>query len=301
LTPARKNNTVTDEWATRADAALLAAEGYGAFAGGDTATALDDTEKALKTAPGLLPAALLAARIHQDAGRSDRAARALESAFAATPDINIVEAYNDLFGVLEPAKKAVKFERLAARNPGARAAQVARAHAHIENGKNEEAVSILEKLIATSADAIVCAVMAEAVDRAYGAEAARVWLERAATSAGKPALDFDAMAALDRDGWAGLVREYAANERLTPPRLEAVSAGMPLDEIKLLSKPPAPPEPDVDEPEVADVNDTPLADDAKVAAPEAATERTTAPTELTHDASPRDVAAEARAEPRNTT
>ncbi|MEO1015422.1 MAG: heme biosynthesis HemY N-terminal domain-containing protein [Pseudomonadota bacterium] len=243
LGPAIKNKTIDAEKARRAEAALLAASAHSAEASGDVATALEEAELALRSAPGLAPAAALAARLHHRAGRTQRGVKILEQAFAAQSHGSLVAALLEILEDSAPNKAAEALRKLAARNPSAREASLARARAFILVGEHAAAIDALEPLLEVSASARDCALMAEAVGGAHGEPAARPWLERAAGAVRDPTPGADGHFRFTREGWAQLIRSYMDEEALAPAPLEGPPIGLAADEIRLLAAPPIAPSP----------------------------------------------------------
>ena len=237
LATALKNKVVDAVRARRGEAALLAAAAYAAEQAGDNATALDEAEHALKAAPGFAPAAALAARIHLNGNREHRALKALEHAFAASPDKALIAAYLNLFADKDDATKAQRLRAMADRHSDAPAAMFARAQAHLLVGEKKEAIAAMEPLLAESAPSQDCSFMARAVGAAFGEAAARPWLERAARAQRNPDPGADGVYTLTRAGWAILIREFMEHNRLYAPPLEGQPLGLPAEEIKLLAAP----------------------------------------------------------------
>jgi|GEM_PF-1477236 len=231
LSVAIKNKIIDADQARRGEAALLTADAYAASLTGESSQALDEVEAALKIAPGFAPAATLAA------GKRQRAAKILEQAFAEEPHPALTKAHRDLFVDTEPAKRAEQLKKIADRKPTARDAKLNFARRHILLEKYEDAIAVLEPLLMEKATSREYAAMAEAVAGAHGAEAAKQWLESAATAPRDPGLGADGSFNLTRDGWARLVREYMDHGRLAPLPLEDAPRGLSLDELKLLAPP----------------------------------------------------------------
>lgn len=236
-----KNGAVAPDKARRAEAALLAANAYAAAATGDIGVALDEAERAAKLAPALAPAAVLAARLHAEAGRRARAAKLLEAAFAEAPHPALVEAHERLYRQETDDRRAERLRRIAARRPTARAAKRAEARAALILGEHKEAISILEPLLLETASPADFALMAEAAAAGKsGAEAdaaARPWLLRAAAARRDPTPGADGEFHFTREGWARLVKEFMEHGRLAPPPLEEAPPGLSEDDRLLLAAP----------------------------------------------------------------
>ncbi|MEO0878166.1 MAG: heme biosynthesis HemY N-terminal domain-containing protein [Pseudomonadota bacterium] len=238
LSIAQKNKVIGADKATRAEVALLAADADAALASGDGATALDEAEAALKLKPGFAPAAVIAARRHNEAGKPGRASKILEQAFSADPHPTLVKAHDDLYAEQPLEKRAARMKTLADRRPTAREAKLIYARRHTMLGDYGDAIALLEPLLMEQATAREAAAMAEAVAGEHGADAAKIWLEKAAAAPRDPSPGADGEFHFTREGWARLIREYMEHERLAPPPLENAPRGLSLDELKQLAPPP---------------------------------------------------------------
>lgn len=245
LKAAARHKLVDADKAKRGEAALLAADAFAALSSGDRDHALKEAEAALRLAPSFAPAAVLAARLHGEAGRRGRGAKLLEQAFAGEPHPALIRAHNALYQDEPADKRAEQMQRIAARQPEAREAKLENARRHILLGEFADARSLLEPLLEEAAFAEECTMMAEAIagERAglegkpESARAARLWLERAAKAPRNPAPGADGEFHFTRDGWARLTREYMEHGRLAPPPLEAVPCGVSAEELKRLTAP----------------------------------------------------------------
>lgn len=245
LSTAQKNKIIDVAAARRAEAALLTADAFTASASDDAKTALSECEQALKLAPSLAPAAVLAARLYHHGNQKSKAAKVLETAFTDEPHIAIVGAYFNLYADEKEQKRAEKMQRLADRHPSARAAKIALARRALLLDDAQGAIDILEPLLSEQATARECTLMADAVTAVYGADHATPWLERAAAAPRDPTPGADGSFAFTRNGWARLIKEYMDFGRLAPPPLEDAPIGLPAEELRLLLTPPPPAEPDV--------------------------------------------------------
>lgn len=239
LTQAKRNNIVPADKADRAHAALLTADAYAAAATSEPRLALSETETALKLAPGLAPAALLAARLYVDDGKKNKAAKVIEHAFAADAHPALVKFYDALYKDEETSKRADRLRKLAAKNPTAHEAALLEARAHNLLEEWQKAAEALEPAVAGAPGPAAFSLMAAAAAGLHGDEAARPWLERAANAPRDPRPGAEGEFHITREGWARLVREYMDHARLSPPPLEEVGQGaMSVDEVRLLMAPP---------------------------------------------------------------
>lgn len=239
---ARRNGVAPQDKADRASAALLTADAYAAATSGERKLALNETEAALKLAPGFAPAALLAARLYAEDGRTGKAAKTIEASFAADAHPALVKFYDGLYKDEENEKRAERLRKLAAKNSDSREAALLEARAHNLMEEWAAAVDKLKPLFAqTALGPTAFSLMAAATAGLYGDEAARPWLERAASAPRDPRPGADGEFLFTREGWARLVREYMDHGRLSPPPLEETAPAMSAEEVRLLTAPP--PEP----------------------------------------------------------
>ena len=236
---ARRNNVISADKADRAIAALLTADAYAAALTQDHKTALSEAQSALKLAPGFAPAALLAVRLLADAGKKGKAAKVVEAALTAAPHPALIKAFDVLYADDEPDSRADKLQKLSEKNTASREAALLKTRAEILKGEWEKAIALLEPLLMKAPMAAEFTLMADALAGQHGADAARPWLERAANAPRDPRPGADGEFHFTREGWAQLVREFMAHERLAPAPLEKIEFGMSSDEIKLLIAPPA--------------------------------------------------------------
>jgi HemY protein len=242
ISMAAKNGLMPADRARRAEAALLTANAYAAAISGDTKLSIDEAEAAYKLAPGLAPAAVLAARLHAAAGRRSRAAKILEQAFAEAPHPALVKTHAELYAKESAERRAERMKRLADRRPTAREAKLALVRRHLILGEYTQAISALEPLLLETAYAGDYALMAEALaggKRPDEADAvSQAWLRRAALARRDPAPGADGEFHFTREGWARLVREYMEHGRLAPPPIEDAPPGLSQDDMRLLIAPP---------------------------------------------------------------
>ncbi|WP_425410663.1 heme biosynthesis protein HemY [Hyphococcus sp.] len=242
LAQARKNNIVDSDRADRARAALLTADAY-TVRETDTAAALAELEAALKLAPDLSPAALLAAELYAADGKKGKAARTIEAAFTGSAHPALIKFYDRLYKDDEPAKRASRLEKLADRNPTSDEAKLLRARAATLVEDWRGAMDMLSPMVSRTGNAAAYALMARAIAGRDGEEAGKPWMEHAAAAQRDPRPGADGEFHLTREGWARLVREYMDYARLSPPPIEEAAAGLSQEEVRLLTAPPAMVEP----------------------------------------------------------
>lgn len=176
----------------RRQALLAFAEATGALEKGGEAAALASAQAALKGAPDLVPAAILAARLLARAGKPDKAARVLEKSWAAGPHPDLAETYGALAANESPAQRVVRMRKLIAANPDHLESRLLGAETALAAGETARARELLKPLTLTGAgggaDRRIFMLMGQ-IARAQGlgeADAQR-WLARAAHAAPNPA------------------------------------------------------------------------------------------------------------------
>ena len=234
----QRNKLIAAEKANRAAAALLTADAYAASLAGDAKLALKEAEAALKLAPGLSPAALFAARAYADEGKTGKAAKIIETAFAVAAHPALIKHYDRLYKDEDASKRADRLRRLAEKNSASWEAALLRARAENLVGDWDKAIETLSPLLSGKPTPAAFSLMAVAVSGRDGADAAQSWLERAAAAPRDPRPGADGEFHFTREGWARLVSEYMNHERLAPPPLEETAALMSADEVRLLLAPP---------------------------------------------------------------
>ncbi|MCS6878267.1 MAG: tetratricopeptide repeat protein [Geminicoccaceae bacterium] len=150
--------------------------------------ALKEERKALRAAPGFVPAAITAARIAHRLGREREARRVLEEAWAVAPHPELARTYADLVPQERPADRLKRFERLRARNPEHLETRLALAELALLAGRLDAARTLLQAAAQGDATARAYRLMAE-LERAAGASASVVqsWLAKAGEAPPDPA------------------------------------------------------------------------------------------------------------------
>lgn len=254
---AQKNKVIDDARANRARGALLTADAY---AESDPATALSEAEAALKLAPDFTPASVLAARISMDEGKTGKAAKLLETGFAASAHPALIKLYDRLYKDETPEKRANKLRKLAEKNPTSDEAALLKARAATLVEDWQGAVDALQAHVTKTANPAAFSLMAKAAAGLKGEAAAQVWYEHAAAAPRDPRPGADGAFHLTREGWARLIREFMDFARLSPPPIEEATEGVPAEEVQLLLAPPPVPE-EPEEPETTpEITEEPLED-----------------------------------------
>ncbi|NWH08746.1 MAG: heme biosynthesis protein HemY, partial [Alphaproteobacteria bacterium] len=165
--------------AKRRRAVLLASEAQERLAGGDQAGALSLSLEALSLAPGLMPAAAMAAKLLAGEGRAWRAADVIEAAWSHAPHPDLAALYAALKpdeGVAARAKRFAGLIDLNPEHPESRLLAAAQAVATKDFGKARAAIA---PLLSPAPTACVCVTMADIEQAESGdAQKAREWMAR---------------------------------------------------------------------------------------------------------------------------
>ncbi len=243
LARAVKAKFLDPEEARRRKALVLLGRALEAERQGD-ARALDHALEAHEAAPGVAPAAALAARLLAARGKGRRAAKVIEQSWARAPHPDLVLAFAALAPEESAEARLRRFSKLAAANPEHPETRVALGRLALAAGEWEEARAQLRPL-AEGADARVMSMLAALEDATGGdAAAVRAWRLRASALAPEPAWSCEACGraapawealcagcgAFDSLRWAPPERAkataLAAPER-TPARSEAAALPRP--------------------------------------------------------------------------
>lgn len=225
LKSGESHNHVAADVAQRRRAVLLTAQSREAEKKGETEKALTLAETAARLSPGFAPATALAARLLTAGGDGKAAGRLIEDGWRAAPHPALTLAWKDLKPEESDTARAERLRKLAALNPDHRESRIQRAEADLLDGKTMDAKNQLAPLLAREEpSARLCALVAQAEQRAGNSEAAREWMNRAASAPGEadwsdldpdgPAFDYE-----DAD-WMRLVFSYGDAGKLIHPRHE---------------------------------------------------------------------------------
>lgn len=159
---------------------LAFAEARDAEARGARDAALAAAGQALKLAPDLIPAACLLGRLLGEAGKTAKAERVLEKAWARAPHPDLATVFAGLVPGERPSQKLLRMRRLTAANPDHGESRLLLAETSLAAGETARAREVLQPLTGGMASARVCRLMAQIV-QAQGAPAgdAQEWLARA--------------------------------------------------------------------------------------------------------------------------
>lgn len=177
---------------TRRQAILAYAEACQALENGSEIQALAAIQNALKGAPDLIPAAVMAARLLAQSGKPDKAGRLLEKTWSLAPHPELSAIYSALVASQTPAQQVVRMRKLIAANPGHPESRLLDAETALAAGETARARELLKPLTGAGpgldASPRACMLMAQ-IAQAQGLGAAETgsWLSRAPLAAPDPA------------------------------------------------------------------------------------------------------------------
>jgi HemY protein len=167
----------------RRDAVLALAHARDAMAEGKIAEATRDAESAQRMAPGLVPAAVMSARLALADGKAKIAEKILKAAWGTDPHPDIAAAFAEIAPGETPAERLKRFRPLIAKHPGHPEAKMLEAELQIAAEDFPAARRALGDLAETAPTARSLTIMA-AIERGAGAEdrVVRAWLAKAVTA-----------------------------------------------------------------------------------------------------------------------
>lgn len=152
------------------------------------ALALEDTnaETALQRAldshvadQGLVPAALVAARLHIAAGQAKKAAKIIHSSWAVNPHPELASTLARAFGSDTPEERFERIRDLAGKSSDSIEAAYAVAHAAFQAHRLDAARDLLPPFTQTRPQQRICVLMAQIEDESGDKGRSREWLARA--------------------------------------------------------------------------------------------------------------------------
>ncbi len=173
-----KSGLLTGDDGNRKQAAMLAAEAL-ALEDTDPAKALGLATRAHKFDPGLVPAALVATRIHIAQGSPRKAGRVLRDAWSRSPHPDLAEVYARLKPGDGPEARFERVRDLTAGSGDSLEAAYALARAAAIAQRWDVARKALEPWLADQPQARLCVLMADIQEAAGDKGRAREWLARA--------------------------------------------------------------------------------------------------------------------------
>jgi len=183
LAAALKSGNLPRDVHKRRDAVLALAHARDAMAEGKIAEAIRDAEAAHRMAPGLVPAAVMAARLSIADGKPKVATKTLKAAWATDPHPDIAAAFAEIEPAETPAERLKRFRPLIAKHPGHPEARMLEAELQIAAEDFPAARRALGDLAETAPTARSLTIMA-AIERGEGSEdrVVRAWLAKAVTA-----------------------------------------------------------------------------------------------------------------------
>ncbi|MEM6465915.1 MAG: heme biosynthesis HemY N-terminal domain-containing protein, partial [Pseudomonadota bacterium] len=164
----------------RREAVLALADAQVAEAEGKLDEARASAYRANKLVPGLVPAAVMAARLHGDAGEGRAAVNSLKTAWGQSPHPDLAAAFAKLAPDESPSERRSRFEALLRKNPTHPESKMTAAELALADEDFPGARKALGDLVETRATTRVMALMA-AIEKGEGAEdkVVRGWLAKA--------------------------------------------------------------------------------------------------------------------------
>jgi len=183
LAAALKSGNLPRDVHKRRDAVLALAHARDAMAEGKIAEATRDAEAAQRMAPGLVPAAVMSARIALADNKPKHADKILRAAWATDPHPDIAAAFAEIAPGETPAARLKRFRPLLGKHPGHPETRMLEAELQIAAEDFPAARRALGDLPETNATVRSLTIMA-AVERGEGSEdrVVRAWLAKAVTA-----------------------------------------------------------------------------------------------------------------------
>ena len=182
----RRTKLLDEATARRQRAVVLTAQALEAEAA-DADAALDLASKALKLDPGLVPAAVLAARMHFARGALKRGLKVIEKAWKINHHPDLAESYGHARPGESTRDRLARIRSLLAVAPGGEDGAVALARAAIEARDWRTAREALSHHLSGRPRARLCVLMAEIEEGEFGDKGrAREWLARAVAAPRDP-------------------------------------------------------------------------------------------------------------------
>ncbi|MEM9270699.1 MAG: heme biosynthesis protein HemY, partial [Pseudomonadota bacterium] len=204
----------------RREAVLALADAQVAEAEGKLDEARASAYRANKLVPGLVPAAVMAARLHGDAGEGRAAVNSLKIAWGQSPHPDLAAAFAKLAPDESPSERRTRFEALLRKNPTHPESKMTAAELALADEDFPGARKALGDLVETRATTRVMALMA-AIEKGEGAEdkVVRGWLAKA-LSAQRDETWICTVCKTTQDYWTPICPECGAFDTLewaTPP------------------------------------------------------------------------------------
>ncbi|PWK61418.1 heme biosynthesis protein HemY [Roseicyclus mahoneyensis] len=183
LAAALKSGNLPRDVHKRRDAVLALAHARDAMANGKIAEAVRDAEAAQAMAPGLVPAAVMSARLAIADNKGKHATKILKAAWDTDPHPDIAAAFAEIAPRETPAERLKRFRPLIAKHPNHAESRMLEAELQIAAEDFPAARRALGDLAETNPTARSLTIMA-AIERGAGAEdrVVRAWLAKAVTA-----------------------------------------------------------------------------------------------------------------------
>jgi HemY protein len=183
LAAALKSGNLPRDLHKRRDAVLALAHARDAMAQGKIAEATRDAETAQRLAPGLVPAAVMAARLAIADGKGKQADKILRAAWVNDPHPDLAAAFAEIAPRETPAERLRRFRPLIDKHPAHPEARMLEAELQMAAEDFPAARRALGNLAETAPTARALTIMA-AIERGTGAEdrLVRAWLVKAVTA-----------------------------------------------------------------------------------------------------------------------
>lgn len=183
LAAALKSGNLPRDVHKRRDAVLALAHARDAMAQGKIAEATRDAETAQRMAPGLVPAAVMAARLAVANGKAKQAEKIVKSAWATDPHPDLAAVFAEIAPRETPAERLKRFRPLLAKHPAHPETKMLEAELQIAAEDFPAARRALGDLAETAPTARSLTIMA-AIERGEGSpdRLVRAWLVKAVTA-----------------------------------------------------------------------------------------------------------------------
>ncbi len=187
MSSAVKAGRVTRDVSERRKAVLHMAEAMDCEESGQTDAALQQATDALRSAPGLTPAAVMAARLLTARDETRNARRTLVNAWRIEPHPDVAEAFAALAPNETPAERLKRFDKLFTVRPDSPDTKLLKAELALAAERLDLARESLGDVCETAPSARAFALIA-AIEQEQGASEAvvRGWLSRAASAPRSP-------------------------------------------------------------------------------------------------------------------
>jgi len=251
LSQQTKSGLIGSDEGNRKQAALLAAQAL-AIEEKDRREALDLATRAHKLDQALVPAALVAARVHIADNSARKAGRILRDTWAKSPHPDLAEVYAHLKPGEGPEARFERVRDLVAEHPGGLEGAFALARAAAQTQRWDVARKALEPFLGDRPQARLCALMADIEEAAGDRGKAREWLARALRAPRDPIWVSDGVANPRWTPVSPVSGEIVACEWKVPFDMPAEERG---GELATAPQAPAalPPSPAVEKPKMVEI------------------------------------------------